>query len=112
MGWGKNEGENQVNRSKSIVLLAAALACAPAAENPADLVLRNGKLVTLDDSQPEAQALAVVGDRIVAVGSNREIGAYIGSATQVIDLDGQLVIPGFTLAAAPRASTPVRSCAA
>ena len=62
---------------------------------PADLVLRNGKIVTVDDAQPEAEALAVVGDRIVAVGSNRAIASYIGASTEVIDLDGQLAVPGF-----------------
>jgi predicted amidohydrolase YtcJ len=62
---------------------------------PADLVLRNGKVVTVDDAQPEAEALAVVGDRIVAVGSNQAIASYIGASTEVIDLDGQLAVPGF-----------------
>ena len=60
----------------------------------ADLVLTNGKIVTVDETLPEAQALAVVRDTIVAVGSNDEIAEYIGSATQVIDLDGKLAIPG------------------
>ena len=72
----------------------ALIGCASDVE-PADLVLRNGKIVTVDSQRPEAQALAVVGDRIVAVGSNRAIGRYIGSATEVIDLDGRLAVPGF-----------------
>lgn len=63
--------------------------------DPATLVLTNGKIVTVDPERPEAQALAVVGDRIVAVGSNREIRPYIGSRTEVIDLEGRLAIPGF-----------------
>jgi predicted amidohydrolase YtcJ len=60
----------------------------------ADLVLTNGNVVTVDESQPFAEALAVNGDRIVAVGSSSDIGAYIGDATQVIDLQGQTAIPG------------------
>ena len=62
---------------------------------PADLVLTNGNVLTVDDSQPSARALAVSGDRIVAVGSNDKIAAYIGEATEVIDLEGQTAIPGF-----------------
>ncbi len=61
----------------------------------ADLVLMNGKIVTVDDARPEVQALAVSGDRIVAVGSNEEIKAYITQKTEVIDLEGKLAIPGF-----------------
>ena len=60
----------------------------------ATLVLRNGKIVTVDASMPEAQAIAVTGDRITAVGSNEAIQKFIGSGTQVIDLKGQLAIPG------------------
>ena len=62
---------------------------------PADLVLRNGRIVTVDDEKPEAQALAVRGDTIVAVGSNQEIQPYVGAATKVIDLKGALATPGF-----------------
>jgi predicted amidohydrolase YtcJ len=58
-------------------------------------VLRGGTVVTVDDAVPEAEAVAVRGDRIVAVGSDETIAAYLGEATEVIDLDGKLVIPGF-----------------
>lgn len=61
----------------------------------ADLVLTNGKVVTVEDAMPEAQAVAVRGGRIVALGSSSDIRLYVGTATQVIDLGGQLVIPGF-----------------
>jgi len=61
---------------------------------PADLVLTNGQVVTVDEKLPEAQALAVRGGKIEAVGSVKEINRYIGSATQVIDLGGKLAIPG------------------
>lgn len=62
---------------------------------PADLVLRGGRIVTLEESVPQAQALAARDGRIVAVGSDADIAAYIGSATQVIELDGQFAMPGF-----------------
>lgn len=64
-------------------------------QTPADLVLRNGKIVTVDEKIGEVQALAVRGGRIVAVGSNDDIGRHIGPATKVIDLKGRLAIPGF-----------------
>jgi predicted amidohydrolase YtcJ len=69
-------------------------ACGPGVE-PATMVLRNGKIVTVDDSKPEAQAMAIRNDRIVAVGTNDEIAPYVGEATEVLDLGGQLAIPGF-----------------
>lgn len=62
---------------------------------PADLVLINGKVVTVDPARPQAEAVAIVGDKIAAVGTTREIEAYIGPRTRVIDLGGKLVIPGF-----------------
>ena len=61
---------------------------------PADLVLRGGKIVTVDDNTPEVQALAASGDTIVALGSNADIQRYIGPNTKVIDLRGALATPG------------------
>jgi predicted amidohydrolase YtcJ len=63
--------------------------------SPATMVLRNGRVVTADDTRPTAQAIAINGDTIVALGSNTEIQRYIGPATQVIDLNGQMAMPGF-----------------
>ena len=69
--------------------------CSGPSVETADLVLHNGKVVTVDDAVPDGEAVAVRAGRIVAVGSDREIEAYIGSSTEVIDLQGQLAIPGF-----------------
>ena len=77
------------------ILAAAAAGCAASPEVEADLVLRGGKVVTVDEDVPDGQAIAVKGDTILAVGSNRQIRAYIGPNTEVIDLDGALAIPGF-----------------
>jgi len=63
---------------------------------PADLVLTNGRVVTVDDGVPEAQAIAVTGDRITALGSVADIKKLVGPNTKVIDVKGQLVMPGFT----------------
>ncbi len=62
---------------------------------PADLVLRGGRIVTLDSQTPTAQALAARNGAIVALGSDAAIARYIGPATQVIDLAGKFAMPGF-----------------
>jgi hypothetical protein len=62
----------------------------------ADLVLINGKIVTVDEKNPRAEALAVKGDTLVAVGSYKKIKTYIDQEkTKVIDLQGKLALPGF-----------------
>jgi len=61
----------------------------------ADLVLRNGRIITMDNRWPQVSALAVKGDRILAIGSDRDMLCYTGMETQVIDLKGMLTIPGF-----------------
>ncbi len=79
-------------------VLGMLLVSAPSAQPqvaPATLVLNNGRVVTADDARPVAEAIAVNGDTIVALGTNAEIGRYIGPATQVINLAGQTAIPGF-----------------
>lgn len=62
---------------------------------PADLVLRGGKIATVDPALGNAEAIAVNGYQITAVGSNDEISAYIGPETEVIELDGRFAMPGF-----------------
>ncbi len=74
------------------VLLAA---CQPGGTGYADLVLTGGKVVTVDDALPEAEALAVTGYTVTAVGTSEEIAGYVGPSTEVIELGGRLVIPGF-----------------
>lgn len=69
--------------------------CLAHAQPPADLVLRNGKIVTVDDARPEARALAARGGVLVAVGSDQEVAPFIGPSTRVIDLAGALAVPGF-----------------
>jgi len=74
-----------------LLFLPAALAFA----QPADLVLRNGKIVTMNLSAPTAQAIAVSGGKIAALGNDRDAPPWIGPQTKVIDLHGMLAIPGF-----------------
>jgi len=70
---------------------------APAASTlpPADMVLRGGKVATVDPALGNAEAIAVTGYQVTAVGSDDEIAAYIGPETQVIELDGRFAMPGF-----------------
>ncbi|HUF50789.1 MAG TPA: amidohydrolase [Longimicrobiales bacterium] len=77
------------------VLAAAGCSTDGPAEEPADLVLRGGHVVTVDSTQPEAEAIAVRGHTIVAVGTDEEIERFIGAGTQVIELNGRLAMPGF-----------------
>jgi predicted amidohydrolase YtcJ len=73
----------------------SARAAAQPASRPADLVLRGGKVVTVDDVRPSAEAIAIAGDTIAAIGSNQDVQPFIGPATKVIDLKGALATPGF-----------------
>jgi predicted amidohydrolase YtcJ len=77
--------------------ILAACAAIPMAiyAQPADLILRNGRIVTMNPAMPSAQFLAARGDRIVALGGAGEAQRWIGPNTKVIDLKGQLAIPGF-----------------
>ena len=68
------------------------------ANNPsfaADLIIVNGNMHTMDRNHPTAEAIAIDGNRIIAVGSNDEIKKLAGANTKVIDAKGQLVLPGF-----------------
>jgi predicted amidohydrolase YtcJ len=80
-----------------LVVASCLLVFAGCASGPqqADLILLNGKIVTVDDDMPQAQALASRDGLIVALGSDDEIEPYRGEGTEVIDLAGRLAIPGF-----------------
>jgi hypothetical protein len=62
----------------------------------ADLVFVNGNIYTVSERQPRAEAIAVKGDRIIFVGSNRDVKRYEGKATRIVDLHGRTVVPGMT----------------
>ena len=69
---------------------------ARAGTTPADLILTNGKIITVDPAFTIAQAIAIAGDRIVAVGPDAAMAAMASPATRVVDLKGKAVIPGIT----------------
>ena len=76
----------------AVLLPSSALAGAA----KADLVLRHGIVHTLNAAQPGAEAIAIAGNRLVAVGSDAEVDELVTPATRVVDLRGATVIPGFT----------------
>lgn len=78
----------------TFVAVVAALACGAANAQAPDLVLHHGRIVTVDRDFRIVDAMAVHGERIVATGTNEEIGALAGAATQSIDLSGRMVLPG------------------
>lgn len=79
----------------SVVLCGSGIGCSSLAGQTADLVLHGGKVVTVDSGTPDGEAIAVLDGRVLAVGTDAEIDAFIGGGTEVIDLNGQLAIPGF-----------------
>jgi predicted amidohydrolase YtcJ len=93
-----------IRRIYFVVLILCAFFCALApvsaqdskgAKNAADTVVLHGRIYTLNSKQPWAQALAIRGDKIVAVGDDATIAKFRGADTKVIDAAGQLVLPGF-----------------
>src|ERR1700692_1746311 len=78
-----------------VILLAVGSARAQNSQTAADIVVLHGRIYTLDSKQPWAEALAIRGDKIVAVGDDASIGKFRRPDTKVIDAAGQLVLPGF-----------------
>jgi predicted amidohydrolase YtcJ len=77
------------------LLPLVALASNLMAQSYADLILTNGKVWTVNPNQPQAEAVACTGNRIVAVGSSASIRKLAGPNTRTVDLAGKLVVPGF-----------------
>lgn len=65
------------------------------AEEASTLVIRGGAILTMDPANPVAEAVAVSGNRIVAVGAESEVDSFIGDDTVLIELDGRALLPGF-----------------
>jgi hypothetical protein len=70
------------------------VSCSSEPDNPADSVFINGIVYTVDEANPKAEAVAVKDGLILAVGTSEEIQAYVGKATEVIDLQGKTMTPG------------------
>ncbi|TVR64961.1 MAG: amidohydrolase [Gemmatimonadales bacterium] len=87
-----------------VLALTATAGCDPAppgdagavsGTETADMVLLDGRVVTVDPEWGEVEAVAIRGDRIVAVGSTEQISGLVGPQTEIVPLDGRLTIPGF-----------------
>ena len=80
----------------AIACVLAALIPAQAQERPAaDLIITNAKIYTVDKNLPKAEAVAILGDRIVGVGTSAAMDAWRGPETRMIDAGGKLLLPGF-----------------
>src|ERR1041384_5441082 len=79
----------------ALILLMGNFMAVAQAKPSADLIITNAKIWTVDKTRPHAEAMAVLGDRIVAVGSSGEVDAWHGPQTKVLDAQGKLLLPGF-----------------
>ena len=79
-----------------LAVVTGATRLASAQQHPADLVVTNGRIYTADAARPVVDAMAIRGGRVVFVGDRAGAKALIGAQTEVLDLDGQTVIPGMT----------------
>src|SRR5215468_8002591 len=82
----------------ALLIATIAIVCgkAASAQTPADIVLLSGKVITVDDRFTIAEALAIKGERIPAVGSNAEVEKHKGPLTRVVDLNRRPFTPGLT----------------
>jgi len=85
-------------RAIALMLTIAALFVSPGytSAETADTVFKNGNIYTVNERQPRAEAIAVKAGKIIFVGSNKDVKAYEGKGTRVIDLRGNTVVPGLT----------------
>ncbi|TMJ03704.1 MAG: amidohydrolase [Alphaproteobacteria bacterium] len=84
-----------VRAAIALTLAGLALAEVPQAiAQPADTILLNGKILTLDEQSSVVQALAIRNDRIIATGSSNDLAGLTGATTRLVDLGGRTVIPG------------------
>lgn len=90
---------------RALVACTAALTAACAGASAPDLVIRHARVFTNDTAQPWAEAVAIKGDRVVAVGEDAAIGALAAASTRVIDAGGRVLVPGFNDA---RVDLPLR----
>ena len=64
-------------------------------QDTADIIFTNGKVYTVNETQPWAEAVAVKGNKIIFVGNSLEVEKYKGASTEVVDLEGKMMLPGF-----------------
>ena len=82
----------------TVITLLAMLtwACqSPKEQAVADLIITNGNIYTVDEALPTAEAVAIKDGRILAVGTQAEVEGYQGEGTELLDAEGQFIMPGF-----------------
>ena len=84
-----------MTRRMMALLAGAAMMSAPVSGQVADVIYTNAKVVTVNPKGEIAQAVAVAGGKVLAVGQSAEIGRMAGAATRVVDLGGRTMVPGF-----------------
>ena len=75
-------------------LLFGACTHGPAPEKVADLIYTGGDIITLNDAQPTAEAIAIKDGKIIMVGNMADIEKHKGNSTQIVNLNGQTLLPG------------------
>ena len=93
-GGGRRAGSTARVTVVLALTLPAFFACR-SADEPADMVLRGGAIYTADPGRPDAEAVAVRDGGIVYVGDERGVRSLIGPATEIVELDGRMLLPGF-----------------
>ena len=81
-------------RLLAAVLVFSAIAF-PQGKPSAEVIVTNARIWTVDKTRPQAEAIAIIGERIVAVGSVAEVDTWHGPQTKIIDAQGKLLLPGF-----------------
>ena len=79
----------------AVIVLVCAISLVAQTKPAADVIIRNAHVWTVDPSRPEAEAVAILGDRIVAVGSSEQMDPWRGTNTRVVDAGGKRLLPGF-----------------
>ena len=78
-----------------VCLLGVTAACGPTRKEEADLIIRNARVRTMDPAQPWADAVAILGDRVLRVGKESAVFRTASQRTRIFDAGGRLVLPGF-----------------
>jgi predicted amidohydrolase YtcJ len=81
-------------RYLSLILLLFIVSCS-AKKTPADLIIKGGKIYTMNVQQPSVEAVAVIADKIVYAGDSKGLEKFQDEKTKVIDLQGKTMTPGF-----------------
>jgi len=80
--------------SRALFLVCLVIPSVQAAQEVADLIIRNARVITVDQKFSVSQAIAIKGDRILAVDDNRHITKFLGNGTRIVDAHGKTVMPG------------------